>query len=93
MNVGIGVGRPVVKDEFLAPGARLAQAAVQAVFVPFLNPAGLALGQVAAHGEGRVGQVEGFAVVGLAVGTHGGGMLLNLNQNSCWRLADKRWQL
>ncbi len=71
VDLAVGVGRAVVQDEFLAPGAGGAQALVQAALVPLLHPARLALGQVAAHGEGRVGQVERLAVVGLVLGAHG----------------------
>ena len=44
--------------------ARVAQLLVQALFVPLRDPARLALGQVAAHRERRVGQVQRGAVVG-----------------------------
>ena len=65
----IGVGRAVVQHEQRRAAARDAQALVQAAVVPVLDPARLALGQVAAHRKRRVGQVEGAAVVGR--GAHG----------------------
>ena len=43
-----------------------ADAAVDALIFPLLHTARLLLGQVAAHREGGVGQVQGMAVAGSA---------------------------
>jgi len=59
----VGVGRAVVQDELRRTAARFAQALVAAFVLPLLDPARLALGQVAPHRERGVGQVEGLAVV------------------------------
>ena len=63
VDVAVGVGRAVMQHEFGLAAAGVAQALVQAALVPGLDPARLALGQVAAHRERRVRQVEGGAVV------------------------------
>jgi hypothetical protein len=74
-------GRAVVQDEQRAAVAGVAQAVVEALRFPLRDPARLALGQVAAHRERRVGQVQRGPVVGWGavvrglggVGGHGGG--------------------
>ena len=43
---------------------RQAKLFINTFVVPVFNPARFSLGQIAAHGEGRVGQVQGAAVVG-----------------------------
>ena len=65
VDLAVGVGRAVVQHELWSTGAHVAQLFVDALVVPFLDPARLTLGQVATHGEGGVGQVQGAAVVGL----------------------------
>ena len=73
VDLPVGIGRAVVQDELGRVAAHVAQLLVQALFVPLLYPARLALGQVAAHREGRVGQVERGSVIGLGRGcSHGG---------------------
>ena len=64
VQLPVGIRRAIVQDEFGCAVARIAQFFIDAFFVPFLHPARLALGQVAAHGEGRIGQVQGAAIVG-----------------------------
>ena len=64
----VGIRRAVVQHEQRRAAARVAQPAVQALRLPLRDPARLAPGQVAAHRERRVGQVERLAVVG---GGHG----------------------
>ena len=63
VDVAVGVGRAVVQDELGAAGGSLADALVAFLLLPALDPAGLALGEVAAHREGGVGQVEGAFVI------------------------------
>ena len=72
VQLAVGVRRTVVQHEQRRAAARDAQLLVDALLVPALDPARLALGQVAAHRKRRVGQVQGGAVVGLGVG-HGAG--------------------
>ena len=64
VQLAVGVGRAVVQDELGCPAAGIAQLLVNALFIPLLGPGGLALGQVAAHGEGGVGHVQRGAVGG-----------------------------
>ena len=63
VDLAVGVGRAVVQDELGRAPASVAQALVDAFVFPVLHPTWLALGQVAAHGEGGVGQVQGAAVI------------------------------
>ena len=51
VDVAVGIGRAVVQDEFLGTGTRLADALVELLLLPLLQPLRLALGEVAAHGE------------------------------------------
>ncbi len=78
VDLAVGVRRPIVQHEQRLAHAGGAQALVAAFLVPLLNPARLALGQVAAHRERGVGEVERGPVVrgggGLVgVGGHGDG--------------------
>jgi len=68
MDLPVGVGRAVVQDELGRTGAGVAQALVEALLFPLLDPAGFALGQVAPHRKRCVGQVEGVAEVGAGRG-------------------------
>ena len=68
VNLAVGVGRAVVQNKLLVAAASRAQLLVQALVFPLLDPLRLALGPVAAHREGRVGQVERGSVIGLGVG-------------------------
>jgi hypothetical protein len=63
VDVAIGIGRAVVQHEAGAPGGCGADLLVQLLFLPGCDPARLAAGQVAAHREGRIGHVEGLAVI------------------------------
>ena len=66
VDVAVGVGRAVVQDELRpAPAAPRGCARRACVSCQCPDPAGLALGEVAAHGERRLGQVERALVVGL----------------------------
>jgi hypothetical protein len=73
MDLAVGVRGAVVQHKLRFAGAHVAQLFVNAFVVPLLDPAGFAFGQVAAHGERGVGQVQGAAVIGFVVGH---GMLL-----------------
>ena len=70
VNVAVGVGRAVVQDEFRPPGRRVADRLVAFFFLPAFHPAGLAFGEVAAHRERGIGQVERALVIGLGVVRH-----------------------
>ncbi|MNS41262.1 hypothetical protein D3C72_736110 [compost metagenome] len=63
VDLAVGVRRAVVQDELGRAVAGVAQAVVAAFVVPFLDPARFALGQVAAHREGGVGQVQRGTVI------------------------------
>ena len=78
VDLAVGIRRAVVQHEQRRAVARVAQPLVDALFVPGLDPARLALGQVAAHRERRVGQVQRGAVVGR--GRRAGGV-------GAWRLS------
>ena len=74
VQLAVGIRWAVMQHEQRRAVARHAQSLVQATFVPLLHPPRLALGQIAAHGEGRVGQVQGGTVVrGIGGGAGGGG--------------------
>ena len=64
VQLAVRVRRPVVEDEARLAVARVAQALVDAFVAPLLDPARLALGQVAAHRERRVREVQRLAIVG-----------------------------
>ena len=70
VDLAVGIGWAVMQDETGRVDARIAQFFVNAFVFPFLDPARLALGQVAAHGKGSVRQVQGAAIVGFLIG-HG----------------------
>jgi hypothetical protein len=63
VDVAIGIGRAVVEDEARAPLGGGADLLVQLLLLPLGDPARFPLGEVAAHREGRVGHVEGLAVI------------------------------
>ena len=63
MDVAIGVGRPVMQDEFFAPARRLAQPPVQTHFLPAREDRRLALRQIAAHREIGLGQKNGRTII------------------------------
>jgi hypothetical protein len=63
MDVAVGIGRPVMQDEFGAAGRFLAQAVVEADFVPVFSDFRLALRQAGAHREFRLRQIKGFGIV------------------------------
>src|SRR5690606_22876568 len=58
MNAAVGIGRAIVEHENIAALARLAQTLVEIQLLPLLNPARLALGQIAAHGEVSFWQIQ-----------------------------------
>ena len=67
VDVAVGIGRAVVQDEF-RPSRRLpAQFGVALLLLPLLHPTRLALGQIAAHGEGGFVKIDGFGIVGHGV--------------------------
>ena len=61
--VVVRVRRAVVQNEFRPALGYFADFFVTLLFLPRLDPARLAPGEIAAHGEGRVGKVEGFLVI------------------------------
>ena len=63
MNVPVGVGRAVVQDEGLGPGARGADTGVEIQRLPMLEHLGLALGEVGLHRKAGVGKIQGMLVV------------------------------
>ncbi len=63
MDVAIGVGRPVMQHESRASPAGLAQRAVEVHGFPALEYLRFALGQIALHGESRVGKIQGIFVI------------------------------
>ncbi len=62
VDLAVGIRRAVVQDEFGRSLAGSPQLLVDALLVPVLGPLRLALGQVAAHGKGRIGHVQRGAV-------------------------------
>ncbi len=84
VQLAVRVRRAVVQHEPRPAVARLAQPLVDALVAPRLDPARLALGQVAAHRERRVGQVQRLAVVDRrsgagSVGAGASAMAMNLS--------------
>jgi hypothetical protein len=67
VDVAVGVGRPVVKDEGRAAGggALLEDALIEAVGFPLLDGFRLLLGQGGLHGKSGLGQVQRALHVGL----------------------------
>ena len=63
MHVAIGVGRTIVEDELLAPGARLAQPAIEVLPVPPRQNARLLLRKPGLHGEIGLRQEDGVSIV------------------------------
>ena len=63
MDVTVGIGRTIVQDELGPSGADLAYLLVELAFLPLFQPARFALGEVAAHRKGSVGQVQGVFVI------------------------------
>ena len=64
VNLAIGIGRTVMQHKLGRVMACLAQLLVGARFIPGLDPARFALGQVGAHRKRRVWQVQRAAVIG-----------------------------
>ena len=64
MEMAVGVGRPVVEDEFRTPGRIGPQAPVEPDRIPALDHGRLALRQPRLHREGGTGHEDGVAVVG-----------------------------
>ncbi len=63
VELAIGVRGAVVQNEAWPAVARVAQSLIGAFVAPLLHPTGFATGQVAAHRERRVGEVQRRAVV------------------------------
>jgi hypothetical protein len=63
VDVAVGVGRAVVQDELGAAGGGGANGFVAFLRLPAFDPAGLALGEIAAHRKRSVGQVERVLVI------------------------------
>ena len=57
VDLAVGIRRAIMQDELRCIHPGIAQHFVDAFFIRFLHPTRLALGQVAAHGEGRIGQI------------------------------------
>ena len=72
VDVAVRVRRAVVQDELFAATARGADLLVDLLVLPFLDPRRLALGQVAAHRERRVEQVDRVFRLRLGVGLRRG---------------------
>ena len=58
VDVAVGVRRTVVQDEGWTTGGGLAHALIDFLVLPLLDPARLALGEVAAHREWGVGHID-----------------------------------
>ena len=72
VNVAVGIGRSVMQHEQRPALGRSANLPVDILLLPALEHFGLALGEIAAHGEARARQVEGVLVV-----CHGASRLLS----------------
>ena len=68
MDVAVGVGRPVVKDEFRPSGAFVAKPPVEAGLLPLFEDFGLLLRQPGAHGKVGLGQKQRLAVIADGIG-------------------------
>ena len=66
----VRIRRTVVQHEARPAAARDAQRLVHFALLPILDPAGLAPGEIAAHGKRRVGEIQCRLVVGLRVVGH-----------------------
>ena len=67
---GIRVRGPVVQDELRPPATGDADRLVDFPLLPVRDPARLAPGEIAAHGERRVGQIQRRLVIGLRIVGH-----------------------
>src|SRR3546814_12143464 len=65
VDVAIGIGRAVVEDEALAPGALLAQPVVQAHPRPAFQNGGFLLRKARLHRKVGLRQEHGVSVIGL----------------------------
>jgi hypothetical protein len=70
VDVAVRVRRAIVQDVLVAPAAMLADALVEAVVEPRLQPHRLPLRQIAAHGKRRFRKVQRALVVDLLVVGH-----------------------
>ncbi len=61
VQLAIGVGRAIVEHEQRGVATGIAQAVINPLLLPRLNPSGFALGQVTSHGEIGFRQVQGVA--------------------------------
>ena len=67
VNVAIGIGWAVVQHKLRLASLGLANGFVQVFLAPLFNPVRFPRGQVAAHGEGCVGQVQCVLVIHLGL--------------------------
>ena len=63
VDVAIRIRGAVVQHEFWLAGLGLANRLVQIFLAPLFNPVRFPCWQVAAHGEGRIGQVQCVLVI------------------------------
>ena len=63
MNIAVRVRRAIVQHKARPPLTRRTDTLIELAFLPLLQHQWLALGQIAAHGEGRVGQIQGVFVI------------------------------
>ena len=63
MDVAVGIGRAVVQDETRASLGGLANLLVELLLLPERNPLRLTFGEIAAHREGGIGQIERVLVI------------------------------
>ena len=64
MDIAIGIRRAVMQHELGTAFASFPDFLVKILFLPCLEHQGLAFGEIAAHGEGRIGQIKRFFIVG-----------------------------
>jgi len=63
VNIAIGIGRAIVENKERAARSDLANASVDALVLPLLHPAGLAFGEIPAHGEGGLWKIQCLAIL------------------------------
>ena len=63
MNVAIGIGRAVMQHELCSAFTRGTNALVAFFFLPLRQHLRLTFGEIAAHGESRIGKIERVFVV------------------------------
>ena len=63
MDLAVGVGRPVMQDELLPPGADLADLLIQTFGLPAFQHLRLAIGQIGLHRKRGLGKVQRVLVI------------------------------